>query len=297
MNDSNNLDSGLDDLKIHHPALRNETVTEISEVNNVAVVMSSPTYASLVPEEERAEEVLLAEEYKEARNQGLFSTAAGMARLENVLDGNLYAAIRVDENGNRNIEFCQRYCDGSFSPKVVVSQADLRFAAMYQFVPNGITIPRLKTRLGKFLEQVTSDYFGRISGAVVYSPVDILNALVAAIDKLPEFQTNGGGWTPETLYAAIADIINGKGTSPIRPYKEHKSFMVFADFQIDMMAQNLDMKSGKELLKLLDQFNLLYLTKSSKGYQSKVYIDENTRDWAYCIYRAEYLAECLCARG
>ena len=207
----------------------------------------------LVPEEERAESEVLPKEYEEARRQGMFSSAAGMARIDHVLDGKLFAAIRVDDQGNRMIEFCQQYDGGEFSPKVTVSQADLRFAAMNNFVPDGIPVPRMKARLGKFLEQVTTDYFGRVPGGTVYPPIDILSALVTVIDQLPEFRANGDGWTAETLYAAVMDMVNGVTTPPITPFGYHKAFMAFADFQIEAMAQHLEMKSGRELLKLLDQ--------------------------------------------
>lgn len=98
------------------------------------------------------------------------------------------------------------------------------------------------------------------------------------IDQLPVFRTNRCGWTPEILYAAVMDMVNGKTTPPITPFGEHKAFMAFADFQIENMAEHLEMKSGRELLKLLDQYHLLYLTNSSRGYQSRVYVDGNNRD-------------------
>ena len=265
----------------------------VNEEKGGAVVVNAQSYALLVPEEERAESEVLPKEYEEARRQGMFSSAAGMARIDHVLDGKLFAAIRVDDQGNRMIEFCQQYDGGEFSPKVTVSQADLRFAAMNNFVPDGIPVPRMKARLGKFLEQVTTDYFGRVSGGTVYPPIDILSALVTVIDQLPEFRANGDGWTSETLYAAVMDMVNGVTTPPITPFGYHKAFMAFADFQIEAMAQHLEMKSGRELLKLLDQYHLLYITDSSRGYQSKVYIEGAQRDWSYCLYRAEFIAERL----
>lgn len=277
--------------------VKNNNALEANGESNGAVVVNTASYNSLVPKDEQAEREILSKEYEEARKQGMFSSAAGMAHIENVLDGKLYAAIRVDEQGNRTIEFCQQYDGGEFSPKVTVSQADLRFAAMNNFVPDGIPVPRMKARLGKFLEQVTTDYFGRVSGGTVYPPIDILSALVAVIDQLPEFRANGGGWTPETLYAAVMDMVNGRTTPPITPFGEHKAFMAFAAFQIDAMAEHLAMKSGRELLKLLNEYHLLYLEDSSQGYQSKVYIEGTMRDWAYCIYRAEYIAERLRLKG
>lgn len=281
------------DIGLGIEVVTNNKPLGVNGENNGAVVVNTPDYALLVPEEERAESEALPKEYEEARRLGVFSSAAGMARIDNVLDGKIHAAIRVDDQGNRTIEFCQQYDDGTFSPKIDVSQADLRFAAMCKFVPDGITVPRMKLRLGRFLEQVTADYFGRISGGTVYSPIEILSALVTAINQIPEFRTNEDGWTAETLYAAVMDMVNGVTTPPITPFGKHKAFMAFADFQIENMAQELKMKDGRELLKLLDQYHLLYITDSSKGYQSRVYIEGNQRDWAYCIYRAEFIAERL----
>ena len=287
-------DSHMDsDIGLCIEVIPNNKHLGVNEENGGAVVVCAPGYALLVPKEERAEEKNLPEKYDEARKQGVFSSAAGMARIDNLLDGKIHAAIRVDDHGNRTVEFCQQYDNGDFSPKVSVSQADLRFAAMHGFVPEGVPIPRMKLRLGKFLEQVTLDYFGRVSGGVVYEPIEILNTLVAAIDQLPEFRMNGDGWTAETLYAAVMDMINGVTIPPITPFGNHKAFMAFADFQIEAMAQQLEMKSGRELLKLLDQYHLLYIADSSRGYQSKVYIEGTQRDWAYCVYRAEYIAERL----
>lgn len=276
--------------------INNCSPLEASGDGNGAVVVNTPSYASLVPEEEQADDTALSSEFAEALVQGVFSPASGMAQIQNALDGKLYAAISVDEKGDRTIEFCQKYDSGEYSPKVTVPLADLRFAAMYNFIPEGIPVPIMKARLAKFLEQVTLDYLGRVSEGKVYQPVEILSALMVAIDQLPVFRTNRCGWTPETLYAAVMDMVNGKTTPPITPFGEHKAFMAFADFQIENMAEHLEMKSGRELLKLLDQYHLLYLTNSSRGYQSRVYVDGNNRDWAYCVYRAEYIAEKLRTR-
>lgn len=132
--------------------INNCSPLEASGDGNGAVVVNTPSYASLVPEEEQADDTALSSEYAEALVQGVFSPASGMAQIQNALDGKLYAAISVDEKGDRTIEFCQKYDSGEYSPKVTVPLADLRFAAMYNFIPEGIPVPRMKARLAKFLE-------------------------------------------------------------------------------------------------------------------------------------------------
>ena len=74
---------------------------------------------SIVPKEERSvayadEDAMLAK----AREMGLLSPVADMARIISSLSDKIYAIIRTDEKGSRFFEYCQQYEDGSFSPKM-----------------------------------------------------------------------------------------------------------------------------------------------------------------------------------
>ena len=91
----------------------------VSGESNVAVVVNALDYASLVPEEERAESEVLPQEYKEACEMGVFSSAAGMARIDNALDGKLFAAISVDAKVTARSSFANSTIVETFLPKLL----------------------------------------------------------------------------------------------------------------------------------------------------------------------------------
>ena len=76
----------------------------------------------------------------------------------------------------------------------------------------------------------------------------------------------------------------------------HKAYYPLDNEGIMLLVEELDMKKS-ELLKKLKQYNFLYLTESSVGYQSTVRItvefegEIDTRtEWRYCLLRLGYLA-------
>lgn len=265
------LDNGVTD----------QTAMETSEADKEIIVRSVTDIADLIPEDEKALEIEGESEFSTAKEIGYFSASAGMVRLENVLDGRVYASIWVDNKGDRFIQYCQKYEDGSFSAKMSVAQSDLILAMANNFNPDNITIRALKPQLSKFLVTAMKDYLGKFSGTDALNFQELLVALYNVRNKLPVYK-DGIEATPEEFYSRVVDAIKSRFNKSIYPWVYHKGYYALLDTDFCCLAQEMKM-SENELLKKLKDLKFLYLTKSCKGYQAKVRLDNDCTDWAYCI--------------
>lgn len=231
----------------------------------------------------------------EAERQGYISPVAGMARIENALDGLIYACVRVNDKGDRTIVFCQQYGDGSFSPRIRVEQSDLLLYAMSFRTGDKSLIAKANAILSKAYK----DYFGKFSGDIILDMADILRVLVKAVGKLPVYHdTINIMDNPSMLYREIIKLIQGKDQTFTLPYGEcveRKSYYCLLEEHIDALAQHLRVKR-MALLKKLDEYHFLYLTPSSQGYQTKVRFpasdgNPSNIEWTYCLYKLDYFAQ------
>ena len=240
--------------------------------------------SDLIPEDERAEAESPDSTIQLAQKKGFFSPAAGMTCISLDSGGVIYAKIQVDPTGNRHILYCQRYENGSFSPQMQVSQANLLYAATQEFTAKNISIPLQKRDLSHFVSSATNDYFGKLCGTPVLNIVDILSALCKHLGNLPVTKEITGELTTQQLYDEVCHHMT---RIPHFLYGTHKSYHALCDYGINYIAEQLEMKP-KELIKKLAEHHLLYLPDSSKGYQAKVNID-GTGEWLYCILKIENL--------
>lgn len=273
-----------------------EEKTDLQEVQPIEVALVASPEAMIPIEEQAIAEETYDVKFQDARTVGFFSPAVGMAQITNRLGGVIHAALHVDARGERTIQFCERYPDGRFSPKVTVKQSNLLLAATNNFAPDTIPEANLKKKISKFVADTAESYLGTYSDdGIPLNPINILKALASARNSLPVVQDGIEVLPAEKLYMQIENIMRSWIYNPLTDQEGPKSYAILADFQIESLAKSLGMKENA-LLRLLKQYNFLYLTESSMGYQTRVRFgkDENGKDvldWCYCLYKADFIGE------
>ncbi len=267
---------------------RNLAVGDIQIVN-----VELPDFASKVIESERAVDPEGEDEdYKRLEEMGVFSPVHGMVNIKNVLDDALFARLYRNELQRQFIEFCQQYKDGRYSPVMQLPQAGMMMAARYRFLSKGIEEPTIKNRVAQFLLSVCEEYYAKFSGEIeeALDVTDVLNVLYAAMPHLPVYKEPPKEMDAKELYRLIELY-----TPNLEAWKvlEHDSYHILDETGINKLANQIGM--GKlEMLKLLKKYGFLYLTKSSRGYQTNARFTNTDKttytNWVYCIFKFQYLA-------
>lgn len=253
-----------------------------------------PDFKSLVLPDEAADE-LVGKENSIARYRELnfFSPVRGMVNISNRLDGKIYARINEEEKGRRKIEYIQKYADNSYSPIMSLSQASMRLAAKEDFTSENIRERRIRNKIAGFLLEANEEYYGKFRGVLAdeLEVTDILNVLYEALPHLPVNSDSVTELPEETFYQLVDTQINNLSSATVF---EHKSYYSFGEEEFEALANSMGMKK-LELLKKLKQYGFLYLTPSSKGYQTNVRVKtgagEKSTYWRYCIYKLSYFAD------
>lgn len=228
---------------------------------------------------------------KKIRDLGVFSPVHGMANIKNALAGKFYAWIYEDPNGTRFIEYCERYSNRSYSPVMRVEQADIRIAARFQFISRNITERKIRNRVENFIVRAFDEYEGKFRGAQEdeFDIVDILKTLIDVLPKLPICSSESDVQEKETFYW---DVVHYAKETYSGSFYEHKSYFALMDEDVQRIAKELGMQKKNLLLKL-KRFGFLYLTPSSKGFQTNVRFKGQNgtfTEWAYCIFKLNFFA-------
>lgn len=222
------------------------------------------------------------------------SALLGMGQVKNVLNDALYARIYEDHKGFRNVEFCQRYIHNGLSPLMCISQDDLMTTAMYEYSTQPVNEPNrgVKRKISNFKAKVHKEYFGKFRGGFEdMLPVEeILFSLATALHMLPVYSDDNRALKrTEFYYQVIGQAKNC--TSQVMG--NFNSYYALTEEEIGYIAQDLK-KDRISFLRELKDYGLLYLTDSSKGYQTNVrckYDDGTSRtEWRYCIFKLSHLA-------
>jgi len=257
---------------------------ELAVVNPYAGVLSNEDLA-VDPEEADGK-------LAEAHKKGFFLPTVGMAQLTNVLDGRYYARICVDEKGNRRIEICQAYKDGGYSPKITIKQSDFLRAAMGNFGEAKIEQKKIKNLIENFIIRFSNECLDKFDGSMTinFDAVQILKSLSKCFKELPIHKDYCEEQTPAELYRSVMNVIKEATALDEGAFLYgHKAYYPLTAGDVDYIATDLEMKRS-ELLKKLKEYNFLYLTESSVGYQTNVRIGTDRTERRYCLLRLEYLA-------
>lgn len=238
--------------------------------------------------------------------QGLLAPTRGMKGFKTNTGHLFYAQLSTDTKGNHWIEYCQQYSNGSCSGKIRVKQADLMVGVYYIFdkentEDKGSADPTIKRAGAKIIMNARNDYYNKATfpqecvriEQIFMLLLSVYNSLPAENDALQEYDS------PDKLYGGIMDAIQ---KNPLMLSDDcHKAYYAFDAGQIDIIANELNMKSDL-LLKKLKEHKFLYLTDSSKGYQTYVrfpaekeglaaeFLPKSYTKWCYCLLKLEYLA-------
>lgn len=243
----------------------------------------------------------LAAEIAQAEKLGCFSAANGMAQITNVFDGRLFASVQVDKEGNRNITFCEMYESGEFSPKMQITQANLIMLNNYKVNPNSISDPTDRAMIRKVNRNLIIDYCNKFNGNIPLNIDEIVKVLALVRTSLPAYKEIPYDETRQGFYEKVVScLVDNVMIKANKWVFSHKSYYALEDELLRELSRDLGMKSDK-LLEKLKKHRLLYLTKSSTRYKTKVRVDCNKydspkeeqmygypgprTDWLYCIYK------------
>lgn len=260
-------------------------------VTVLGVHISNPLVDMITDEDRAVFEITENTALSEAKAMGCFAPTIGMAHIQSTLSNNLYAIIRTDSNGTRYFEYCQQYSNGSFSPTMRVAQSDLFLAASYNFMSKNISERRARARVEKFLTKAYEEYMGKTTGEELLDVSKILHLLFLVRNQLPVDKSAIENVSAEEFYIQVME----SATLLINYQFPKRSYYTFEEGDILHIAYDLDMKKN-DLLKKMKEYNLLYLTESSKGYQTCVRFVHDAEDtdsgkpetyteWRYCVFR------------
>ncbi len=261
--------------------------------DEVTVKLDNKSLYLPVPEEEAAvSSDAETETARKVRELGIFSPVRGLASIKSASGKILHARIYENEEGMRSIECCQQYSDGSYSPKMKIPQAEMRMAARYRFVSKGIEESKIRNKIADFLYKMYKDYSDKFRGTQDddMGIIDVLNLLYESMSRLPVYSEVAAEMDAETFYWMTVEQIK---SVPSFKWYDFKSYYPLDDVELGRVAKAMGMNK-LQMLKQLKQHGLLYLTPSSKGYQTNVRF-KNTdgttyTERMYCVYKLEYFA-------
>lgn len=261
------------------------------EVENITGDMISE-----IPEEERD---IMPEsntsEFAEAKDQGCFLPVQGMKGFETDTGYKIFAKIHQDRKGNRYIEFCQQYSNDEFSEKMRIAQADLLISARYRFVSKEIPERKLRERVGKFVMEVTWDYYNKsVYPQECMNVEELLSLLIQNYGKLPLHNEKPRFDIPEVLYDTTIRNIRELG---LMLFDNYKAYYALDKDRMTIVAEKMGLRRD-ELVKKLYEFRFLYTTGSAQGYQARVhvkgdgeFVENGHKEWYYCILKLDFLAK------
>jgi len=295
---ANLMDSAMVEAKANLVPMDEQAVESVVACEDKVVTLDVfDPYTSILSEEDMAvEPEETSNELSEADKRGFFSPVIGMARLTNTLGGKFFAQIRIDEKGNRRIEFCQAYENGGFSPKITIRQSDFLRAVSYKFGEANIPQKKLKNEVEDFILRLSSECLDKFDGAMSFDVVKVLKAIGMCYRELPVYQDMDEEQSPAEFYRSIMEVLKENHCMDDDAILYgHKGYFPLDGQYIRFIAEKLEMRKTA-FLKKLRECNFLYLTDSSVGYQTNVRIKVEEEDGfktyterRYCLLRLENL--------
>lgn len=292
MNATQNNNAEATGLMASNTEAQTETVEK--DMMPTVVTGNKDVMAHLIDEDERAIDDAGAYKIQNALRMIDLSPIRGMGNIQNILGGRLYAMVYEDYKGVRYIDFCQRYDNGGFSPKMRIPQDDLLTMAMLEMNSQLIdeeSIADMKKKVAKFKVRVHKEYFGKFRGSVTeVIPVDnILKGLAMVLHSLPEYSDDARSQDRIEFYRQTAELAK---MCPSQVVCDFNSYYALTEEEIIYLAMEMKMNKFSFLRKLKD-YNLLYLTDSSTGYQVNVrcryHNGDTDTEWRYCIVKLSHL--------
>lgn len=304
MNTMNNLDLQATDLANAVPAEEQAVELVQTELPPLTVVIPPrPAELAMAEEEQAVDPGETDNESHVMRKYGALATIDGMANIQPVFDNRLYASVSVDGEGNRSIVFCEKYSDGTFSPKMKIAQSGLHMLQMFEKTSPAPLAVKMRNYAAKFLLELSIDYLNKFSGDTPLDMAQTLKVLLLVKNQLPVYKAEPTEQTPEQFYLGVLEQIRVLNIPNV-----HKAYYALELSHINVIAREMDM-APKDLLEKLKEYGFLYLAKSSSGYKTNVRVtvkpaneamkeeyfpDGNSFTmWAYCIYKKEHIEKVI----
>lgn len=254
-------------------------------------------FEGLMPEDEReVQDETRACNMETIRSKGFFSPAKGMAHIENALGGMFSARIYEDGDGKRYVEYIQRYSNGAYSSVMRIPQTGLKIAVKHGFEIKGkkdAESVRFRKIMERSIAEATDEYYGKFRGpdADEQDIKEIMTALCRTLDFLPVRSDLKAELTGEKFYHTVVHTMYKFTCSYF--FDRYDCYYPLDDTGLNDLARAMGMATGA-LLKQLKDEGFLYLTESSKGYQTNVRIKnidgESYTEWMYCIWKLSFFA-------
>lgn len=271
--------------------------TKESKVVVIRTIEPLMDMASEIPEEEREAVESLPANLAEIASCGCFTPAVGMKGFVTNTGHIIFAKRCIKSKTDKVIIYCQQYSNGNFSDVMEVNMADLFLASTYHFTTqttSGDNNATMKRKVSSFLLEVSQNYYNSLEyPRENIKVISLLNLLIRECENMPIEYRVSILEQPEKLYWRMVQIIKNKSLNIV---DEHDSYYTLWKDQIHTIAEELQVKPTK-LLKKLKEYQFLYLTESSEGYQTCVRIKPDNEfqtsptEWCYCILKLEYLAK------
>lgn len=195
----------------------------------------------------------------------------------------LYAYVTEDEKGDRSIEFCQKYCTGAYSAILKMAQADVVMASM----PQSLMDDRMQKSVDRFIVKAGKEYLNKFSGRTcdALNIKDIIHMLSAELSEIPVYDDDLTEEEKRIFHQKVIEIV---GMFVSQTLNDHEAYYTLDRDDLGYLAQSLGMDIYS-LLRKLKRYDLLYLTQSSRGYQTNIRLNGMGKDsftaWRYCIFR------------
>ena len=260
------------------------------DMSRVRVDTFQPNLESFMPDDEKAVNEAEAKQYTSYRGVGdigLFNHIAGMGNIKGALDDSIYAVRQHNEDGWTFV-FCQKLSDGTYTPKLSISQSSLYRLNDAHFNVLNITSSIQRKRAETLIDELEDKYINGVSldTSNVYEIMDILELLFKVSSLLPESREVAKDGAI-VLYEQIREELVLSSSSYV---SIPKAYYALLESDLVDLARRLGM-SKLALAKKLKEYNLLYLQESSRGYQTKVRVGGSRPCNFYCIYKLEYFDE------
>lgn len=199
----------------------------------------------------------------------------------------ILAFIEEDEEANRKICFCQQYIDGTFSRVLSMSQVDV----LKMIMAGAEGDNPIDNRADKTQIKLGSRYANSFSGtrSDIMSIRGIVEMIAGELQNIPVYHDDLTEVERVEFYQRLIRIIKGMTSQMLN---DHRAYYPLSMEDMEYITRNLGMKKV-DFLKKLKKYRLLYLTPSSKGYQTNVRLNGAGEDsfttWRYCILRDEAL--------
>lgn len=212
-----------------------------------------------------------------ARAAGVFNQGKGTVEIPET-NGVVYAGIWETQTHDRVIRVLFKRRDGGFTHPIEFDNAIFVVAAQTDFMLTDKAAPFYKD-VQNFHKKAMTEIINRLPLGEGVNYVDVLNALKMYHDILPLHELIEDDASAETIYGDILCYVQRSN----QKYHEATKYFRLNSCDMEQIADGLNM-TVKQLCTKLKELGLLYLTPSSRGFQTKVKYKGIAENY-YCVLK------------